>query len=157
MAQQSDEWWVVVGHAFSNHVRDENYVLEEYSKLAEATVDPGTRFLLELIIADERRHHALFERLGADVRDSIAAGAESQVPPPPTPPVEERQALLEQTARFLELEREDATSLKELSRELRPVRDDTLWLLLVEMMRLDTEKHLLILSYLQRRLEALGS
>lgn len=157
MAHQSDEWWVVVSHAFSSHVRDENYVLEEYSKLAEATVDPGTRFLLELIIADERRHHAFFERLGADTRDGSAPGTDAQVPPPPTPPVEERPALLEQTARFLELEREDATSLKELARELRPVRHDTLWLLLVEMMRLDTEKHLLILSYLHRRLEALGS
>jgi len=148
MAGRDDEWWVAVTHAFASHVRDESYVLEEYDRLAGTTADPGTRFLLQMIVADERRHHELFQRLGDDARH----GAHELVPDPPDPPPGEVPELLEHTRRFLELEREDAASLKTLLRQLRPVADETMWRLLVELMQLDTEKHLRILGYLEDRL-----
>lgn len=146
--EQSNEWWVAVSHAFASHVREERHLLEEYERLAATTADAGTRFLLELIVADERRHHELFERLGADA----LRGVHELVPDPPSPPAGEIPVLLEQTRRFVQVERDDAESLGQLRRQLRPVRDETLWRLLVELMQLDTEKHLRILTYLERRL-----
>ena len=152
MERQTDEWWVRISHAFATHVRDERYVLDRYEELALGTEDAGTRFLLELILADEHRHHEVFERLAAA---STAAGDAEAVPRAPHPPEREIPALLEQTRRFLEFEREDAASLKALAHELRPARTESLWRLLVELMELDTEKHLRILGYLEARLTEL--
>ena len=149
---QDNEWWVRIGHAFSTHVRDEVYVLERYEALAKATKDPGTKFLLELILEDEHRHHLLFEELAASVAAHPGPDV-ATVPPAPHPEPEHIPELLEHTRRFLELERDDAASLKQLIRDLRPAGDEMLWRLLVELMQLDTEKHLKVLEYLERRLE----
>jgi hypothetical protein len=42
--------------------------------------------------------------------------------------------VLEATERFLDVEREDKRELEELSKILKPVRDTTLWYLLVKLM-----------------------
>jgi hypothetical protein len=147
---QSNEWWAAIGHAFASHVRDESYVLDRYEDLARSTADPGTRFLLQLILADERHHHQVFEQL----RAAAAPGASIEnIPGPPEPSAEEVPLLLEQTQRFIEFEHEDAASLKTLGRQLRASDTGSLWRLLVELMQLDTEKHLRILDYLKRHLE----
>jgi hypothetical protein len=149
---EGNEWWVAISHAFASHLRDESYVLGRYEELARSTADPGTRFLIQLILADEHHHHEVFEELRA------AAAADSSgndIPGPPAPPAAEVPSLREQTKRFIELEQEDAASLKTLGRDLRPSGKGTLWPLLVELMQLDTEKHLRILDYLKRQLEHL--
>ena len=148
-----DEWWVSIAHAFAAHVRDERYVLAGYEQLAATTADPGTRFLLELVLEDERRHHALFERLGASAAGSSGQG--TGVPAPPDPERERVAELLGHTRRFLEIEHDDAAGLKVLARELKPGAHETMWRLLVEVMQLDTEKHIRILEFLRDRLEDL--
>lgn len=155
---QTNEWWAALNHAFASHVRDESYVLDRYEELAQSTADPGTRFLLDLIIADEHHHHKVFEELSAAVANessgnwSGASRRSAPIPGPPAPSSDEVPLLLEQTQRFIDFEHEDAASLKALSRELRPTETGTLWRLLVELMQLDTEKHLRILNYLKRHL-----
>jgi rubrerythrin len=150
---QSNEWWAAISHAFASHVRDESYVLDRYQELARSTADPGTRFLLELILADEHHHHQVFEQLRAAVTNDSSG---NKMPRPPMPSADEVSVLLEQTQRFIEFEHEDAASLKALSRQLRSSETGTLWRLLVELMELDTEKHLRILDYLKRHLENLA-
>ncbi len=149
-SDQSDEWWVGIAHAFSAHVREELGILEAYQRLAERTEDEGTRFLLGLILDDEHRHHELFERLASAARAESGAG----VPAPPKPDAADRAELVAATERFLEVEREDAESLKRLRRELKPIADQTIWRLLVELMELDTEKHVKVLEYLHARLRS---
>jgi rubrerythrin len=150
---QSNEWWAAISHAFASHVRDESYVLDRYEELARSTADPGTRFLLQLILADERHHHQVFEQLRASAAKDPSA---DDIPGPPEPPPDEVPLLLEQTQRFIEFERQDESSLKDLGRRLRSSDSGTLWRLLVELMELDTEKHLRILDYLKRHLEDLA-
>ena len=55
------------------------------------------------------------------------------------------------TGRLMRFEREDARQLKKLAKRLDPVRDTTLWHLMVTMMQIDTAKHLLMLRFLQDR------
>jgi hypothetical protein len=150
---QSNEWWAAISHAFASHVRDESYVLDRYEELARSTADPGTRFLLQLILADEHHHHQVFEQLQAA---AATDASEDNIPGPPEPPAAEVPRLLEQTQRFIEFEHEDAASLKTLGRQLRASDTGSLWRLLVELMQLDTEKHLRILDYLKRHLEDLA-
>ena len=77
----------------------------------------------------------------------------STVPQPSMVSEEDRVPMLRQTNELLKAEREDQRALKQLQRELRPVRTETIWPLLVEMMEFDTEKHITML----RRIEQLLS
>jgi hypothetical protein len=149
----SNEWWAAISHTFASHVRDEGYVLDQYEELARSTADAGTRFLLQLILADEHHHHQVFEQLRAAAAKD---GSGDNIPGPPAPAAGEVPLLLEQTQRFIEFEHEDAASLKALGRQLRSSDSGTLWRLLIELMQLDTEKHLRILDYLKRHLEDLA-
>src|SRR3546814_9114207 len=59
--RDTNEWWVKIAHAFETHVREETRFLAVYEELCQGVDDPGTRFLVELILEDERRHHGIFE------------------------------------------------------------------------------------------------
>ncbi len=149
MTRTSGDWWASVIHEFKMHVREEAVFLEAYERLVEESDDESVRFLIQLVLADEHRHHELFQSMA----DS-AVGAAEGVPPAPTVSPDAARRLLEPTERFLEAEREDSAKLAALRRELKPVRDATLWSLLVELMEIDTSKHVRILEYLRGRLRA---
>lgn len=123
------------------HVRSEAHSIEEYERLHDALDDPGTRFLLDLILEDERRHHALFERLAAAARN------EGGAPPEPDLDADAVALLAEPTRLYLADEREDRHHLERLRRELGG-RHAGLWSLLIELLDLDTQKHVRILEYL---------
>jgi len=145
---RDDEWWARITHAFQVHVREERHFLEAYERLCEQIEDPGTRFLVELILDDERRHHEMFERLASSARGD---GSHDAIPPAPRPTPEEVSRLLDPTERFLDAERHDRAQLRGLARDVDGASDD-LWRLLIEIMDLDTRKHVAILEYLTARL-----
>jgi rubrerythrin len=145
---QTNEWWVTLTHAFETHVREEARFLEAYEQLCKGIEDPGARFLIELILEDERRHHGIFERLAESARSDTASSS----PPIPSPTREEAESILEPTKRFLEAEIEDRGHLRDLAKQLDGAGDN-LWSLLIELMDLDTRKHVRILEYLRDRLE----
>lgn len=146
--RHSNEWWVRITHALESHVREESHFLDAYEELCQAVEDPGTRFLIDLILADERRHHDLFALLAASARGDD--GRPTLVSPDPS--AEEARRILDPTARFLEAEHEDREHLRKLAKELDGVAD-SLWRLLIDLMDLDTRKHVAILEYLKGRLE----
>jgi bacterioferritin (cytochrome b1) len=148
MSEPSGEWWANVTHRFSAHVREESAFLAQYEELVDQVGDPGTQFLLRMILDDERRHHALFE----EMTQAALGGAPTDLPGPPALDAATAARLLEPTERFLAAEHDDQEQLRSLRRTLRPARDDTLWPLLVELVEIDTEKHITILEYLRARL-----
>lgn len=134
----------------SSHVEAEREVLAEYARAAETVEEPDVRYLIRLILDDEVRHHRLLE----EIARSLHSAADWQEHTPRVPdrgsqPLSEDVRRL--TARFLAVEREDRRSLRALRHRLRPVQDTTLWPLLVDLMALDTEKHLRILKALAAR------
>jgi hypothetical protein len=145
------EWRARLIHAFQVHVRSEHYVLEDYQKLIEATTDRGTRFLLEQILADERRHHELFIALTNDALAS-SSGPEAPEIPAPRPDPGEAAELLEATSRFLAIERDDRAQLRSLRREASMARNESLWPIVLEVMEADTAKHIRLLQELRSRL-----
>ena len=158
MKQLDGEWWATVIHEFRTHVREESEFLAAYEGLVADSEDESVRFLLELIIGDERRHHDLFSSLAdaSVAADAVPAGPSRSGSSLSGPSLSAEQArrLLEPTARFLQAERDESRKLAALRAQLKPVRTDTLWPLLVELMEIDTAKHVRILSYLHDRLEA---
>ena len=64
-----------------------------------------------------------------------------------------QEAVLDLTETLLEKEQQDALELKRLQRELRDVKDTTLWGLLVDLMERDTQKHIAILKFVKKHIK----
>jgi hypothetical protein len=137
-----------------DHVATEAALLEEYQRLADdQSGSPAFRYLANLILADERRHHQLFN----DLAESIRQMAELRLEEEPIPSLHglrsDRERIRAATERLLVAERADAKELKQFTKQLKEVRETTLWGLLVELMQDDTAKHIKILSFIRDRAE----
>jgi hypothetical protein len=140
-------------HHIEEHLDAEATAQGAYDELA-GNGDPAIRYLARLIGADERRHHQILDNIASALRARLSG---EEITPSETETVplttEQRETLLAETRRLLELERADAVALKELRADLRPAKDETLWPLLAEIMAADTDKHVRILKAIERRLK----
>jgi hypothetical protein len=103
-----------------------------------------------MLIEDELRHHRTFLELALSLKsDAELSGADPVIPRMDFDRAD-GAAVREATDRLLEQEKQDAAELKRLQRELRDVEDTTLWGLLVDLMRCDTDKHIAILRFAKR-------
>ena len=130
------------------HMEEESAVLARYDVLAAGS-EGHVKFLLDLIADDESRHHRLFEQWAEALRSMATL-----VPPEDGVPYLVREAdpaeLISAIDALLEVERRDAHELKGLEKTLKDVRKTTVWPLLVDLMILDTEKHVRILEFLRQ-------
>jgi rubrerythrin len=133
-----------------NHVQSERELLEEYVTAAEATESKALAYLVNLLIADERRHHLLFSELAAALKSDSELRAEDPAIPRMDFRGTDGSGVRELTNRLLKREQDDLRELKRLQKELRNVKDTTLWALLVDLMQRDTDKHIAILRFAQR-------
>ena len=132
-----------------HHMEQEGAVLGEYQKLTE-TAPPAFAYLAGLILDDERRHHALLRDLAETIRLQSTLTVDA-LPIPDLGFVADAREIVEQTQRLLEMEQDDVKELQRLERELKDVRDTTLWALVVEMMKADNNKHQQILKFILAR------
>src|SRR5438477_10648402 len=59
------------------HESEEEVVLEDYERTAHASSDAGVRYLINMIAADERRHHELARDIAQDLTRSLMWTAEA--------------------------------------------------------------------------------
>lgn len=129
-----------------SHEAEERAMLDEYKEIAGKIEAPALRYLMGLIEEDEVRHHRVFQELAA----SLKAEVELRPEEPEIPRLgawRDQVGVAPLIARLLEHEREDRKRLRRLERDLREVRDTTLWALLVTLMEMDTDKHIEILEF----------
>jgi hypothetical protein len=92
-----------------------------------------------------------------DLAESIRQMAELRLEEEPIPSLHglrsDRERIRAATERLLAAERTDAKELKQFTKQLKDVRETTLWGLLVELMQDDTAKHIKILSFIRDRAE----
>jgi rubrerythrin len=136
------------------HGKEEGATLQSYQELADSTDSPAFAFLARIILDDERRHHQLLD----DLAETIRVSAELSGEPTPVPDLAmfkaDRARILDETERFLALEKEDNKKLDRLAKELKDVRDTTMWELVVRLMQHDNEKHRRILEFIRDRARA---
>jgi MoxR-like ATPase len=136
----------------ARHGEEEGMLLERYQRFAEEAASPAVRYLVKLILDDERRHH----RLLAEVANTVAWGWSANSPAPAAPDIFPKEdpagPLARETKELLAAEERDRDELRRLRKQLRPYEDTTLWALVIEMMMLDTEKHAMILRFISRHL-----
>ena len=132
------------------HGQEEGKILARYRRFATDAQSPGIRYLVDLIIADEERHH----RLMAELASAVGWGWSVRSPEPAVPEVvtssTEDPALRAETRELLVAERQDHRELKKLRKQFAPYSKTTSWGLIIDMMLLDTKKHIRILEFIHK-------
>ena len=137
---------------FTAHEQDEQRILEGYSDIVERHGNPLVRFLLQMIMSDEKKHHEVVQTitstLNADITGMSAGGG---LPKFDRISDEEKETLLKLTAEFIETEKE---GIKEYKALLKPSGDyyGGLLVLLIQTIIHDSEKHLMILRFIDQKL-----
>lgn len=135
-----------------DHTRREGAMLDEYAAIAEVTESKALKYVIDLLLEDERRHHRYFDELALSLKSDAELSAEEPVVPRLDFDRIDRADMRETTQRLLDHEKSDAKELEHLRKELRDVKDTTLWGLLVDIMQRDTEKHIAILRFVQQHM-----
>ena len=135
----------------TEHIAKERGLLEEYREIAERTESRAFRYLVNLLIEDEMRHHKIFSELAESLETTALMKARERLVPFIDFVQADREGILEVTKRLLDHENEDARELKRLQHELRQAKDTSLNGLLVELMQRDTQKHIAILRFIRKR------
>jgi hypothetical protein len=113
------------------------------------TTSRSETYLLRLTIEDERRQLRLFEEWCNSLRsDAELRAVEPQVPHLGS--AIEASDVKDAVARFLAVERADRHDLARLWKEVRQMRDTTVWSVLTDVMDLDTRMHIERLRFLDR-------
>jgi len=143
--------WARDLHAhMTTHVEIERGMLEEYRSAAEESSSKAFGYLVNLLIEDEIRHHRILMQL-ADSLETMSLRPREE---PEVPYLDfnrgDTQAVLDLTEKLLQKEQQDTVELKRIQRELRDVKDTSIWGLLVELMERDTQKHIAILKFVKK-------
>jgi rubrerythrin len=144
-------WEARLHQMLTGHVQRERGLLEAYAAAAESTSSEALRYLVGLLIDDEKRHHRVFLELAASLKNEAELSADDPVVPRLDFSRANAEAVLEVSQDLLQNEHDDLHELKELKRALRDVEDTTLWSLLIDLMMRDTEKHIAILKFAEKQ------
>ncbi len=145
------EWERDLHARLSSHVEAERGLLEEYTTAAATSPSKALRYLVDLLVEDEARHHRLFNQIVESLEtEALLSGEDPPIPYLDFNGDDTYDAVVALTERLLRREQEDSKELKRLQRELREVEDTTMWTLLVELMEQDTKKHISILRFARK-------
>ncbi|MDQ6617040.1 MAG: hypothetical protein M3083_20420, partial [Actinomycetota bacterium] len=131
----SDGWEEALYRHLTSHVDEEAELLDGYQRAAEQSQSAAFRYLVSLIAEDERRHHALFEQLAKTLATEVDQAPEPFAVPRLGHWGFERTSIAEATEAFLAQEHKDMAGLEDLEAELEPVKETTMWALLVRLMK----------------------
>ena len=133
------------------HESAEERWLSAYKKTAAEAEDPITRFLLNLIIADEERHHQIIGRMISSLKDDLVAPGKA-VPLAVSANAKTRARELNQSIdRFVAVERNGIREYKKLNKASERFNQKLLALLCRSIIQ-DSVKHIDILRYLRSKL-----
>ena len=132
-----------------SHVDNERSLLEAYNAASSESGSPAFQYLVGLILEDEIRHHRRFQELASTLRTDAEFHHEDPAIPRIGSWGPDPHKIIELTEQLLRQERADAKELRRLTKELKDLKDTTLWALLVRLMETDTEKHIQILEFVK--------
>jgi hypothetical protein len=130
----------------AEHVESEQAIVSRYRNAAQHSESPAFAFLAGLILEDEQRHHRLMQ----DLAESLRRFAELAGEPEPIPALDrpaDRAALAELTSELLAVEKSDRREITRLRKEIEAGGVRTLWPLILQLVELDTDKHIRILEF----------
>lgn len=142
--------------AFETHANAEADSLATYEDMAENSPDPVVRLFMNLVFDDEKRHHAMTERMAARLRDDLQWTHSAGALPAAMEGHGKNPAVAAKIVKQLaEEEHQGVQHLSRLAHEVSGLHEGMLSLM-VEMMALDSAKHEKVMRYLAKRLERYG-
>jgi rubrerythrin len=134
----------------TSHEESERDLLIAYQEAAASSGSAAFRYLASLIVEDEVRHHRLFRELASALKTEAEFRPEQPAVPYLDRWGDDPGHIVELSEHLLEQERADAHELRRLVKDLKDFRHTTMWALLVELMEMDTAKHIAILEFATR-------
>ena len=137
---------------FAAHEGHEGKFLLQYKELVKQTANPLIKFLLQLIVSDEEKHHAVSHAMLSTLKGDLYWTKPEDALRGLYNLGAEKEKLLELTEGFIAVERNGITEYKKLIKESKGYYHD-LFVLLFQSMVHDSEKHIKILEFLRQRLK----
>ena len=140
-------------NCFAAHEREERKFLDGYRDIADRHENPLVRFLLQMIMSDEEKHHAIVHTITATLSaDFVWLRARETLPKLGRISAEEKEALIKLTTEFIQTEKDGIKTYRAL---LKPSGDyyGGLLVLLIQTIIHDSEKHLMILRFIDKKLQ----
>jgi rubrerythrin len=146
----ASEWAQQIFNRVQGHIQSEIAVQTSYRELMDSSTSASTKMLIGMILEDEARHHETLDQIARAIRSQVEMEQIEGAVPPLGPLVHE-PGLASATKRFQAIEKQDVNELRKLKHDMRDVAETTLWPLLLELMLLDSRKHLRILKFISER------
>ena len=138
--------------AFAAHEVRERDALSDYHENAKSHENPLVRFLLQLIISDEEKHHDIIRRLLTSLEADLEWNSRAKnIPALGKLKEEDRRDLLKLTDSLIAEEKQGIADYKALLKSTKGYYNGLLELM-VETVIHDSKKHLMILRFLKQRL-----
>ena len=137
---------------FESHDVKEGEFIRAYKEIAENSKDSLIKFLLQLIISDEEKHHAIIHAMAASLKGSLQWTKQEGAIPSLSDLGEEKDKLLELTADFIDHEKQGIKETKKLAKECAGYYRGLFPLLLKATIH-DSEKHVEVLEFLRNRVK----
>jgi bacterioferritin (cytochrome b1) len=137
---------------FEAHETQEGKFLRHYQKLAGETDNRMVKFLLQMIVSDEEKHHAITHAMAATLKGDLNWTNPQNALRGLYDLGEEKGNLLEVTKDFIRVEKEGINEYRQLIKESKGYYSDLFGLLFRSMIH-DSEKHIEILEFLHKKLQ----
>lgn len=137
---------------FEAHESQEGKFTRRYKEIAEKTKNPFVKFLLQLIVSDEEKHHAITHAIVSTLKGGLTWARSEDAIHGLYDLGEEGDELLGLTENFIQLEKAGIKEYRNLIKTSKHYYKGLFVLLLQSMIR-DSEKHIEILEFLRQRLK----
>ncbi|MBI4489739.1 MAG: hypothetical protein HY694_11690 [Deltaproteobacteria bacterium] len=141
-----------IANEFETHEIQEAKFTQSYKEIADKSKNSLVKFLLRLIISDEEKHHAVIHAIVSTLKGDLTWTKPEDAIRGLYNLREEKEELLKLTEDFIQLEKEGINEYKELIKASKGYYRGLFVLLLQSMIR-DSEKHMEILEFLKQRLK----
>lgn len=140
-------------NSFVRHEREEQEFLKGYGEIVDGSENPLVRFLLQLIMSDEEKHHGLVRSITTTLKDGII-GRRSDGGIPKFQPMTDadREKLKALTNDFIKAEKDGIKEYQALMKSCDGLYDGLL-VLLIQTIIHDSRKHMMILDFIEKKLQ----
>jgi hypothetical protein len=138
---------------FESHETHERVFLRRYKEMLETTHNPLVKFLVELIVTDEEKHHEVLHAMASTLEGSVTWTHLQNAIEGLYNLGNEKDEILKLTEDFLNVEKKEIGEYRKLMRATKRYYQGLFTLFLAAMIH-DSEKHVEILEFLRKKLKA---
>ena len=138
---------------FESHETHEAVFVRRYKEIFQRMQNPLVKFLMELILADEEKHHTVLHSMTSTLKGSVSWTRFETAIEGLYNLGQQKDEILKVTEDFIRAEKKEIVEYKKLMRASKTYYQGLFTLFLAAMIH-DSEKHVEILEFLQKKLKA---